>query len=172
MKLIHFTDADKTLEELVSVKQSNYSSWAYIGKPMGLWVSDEEDYGWSQWCDDNLFRDTSKQLMYEVKLRSNSNVLRINSSEHLRLFSEEYAFSLDADSEESTEYEGYLRIIDWELVSKTYQGIIITPYQWNCRTELMWYYGWDCASGCIWDKNAIESFTWVSRKPKVRRRIG
>jgi hypothetical protein len=39
------------------------------------------------------------------------------------------------------------------------------------RTELQldeftsWYYGWDCASGCIWDVDAIERVTLATATP-------
>jgi len=37
------------------------------------------------------------------------------------------------------------------VVSKEYDGIEIAPYQWDARLSLIWYYGWDVASGCIWN---------------------
>jgi hypothetical protein len=39
---------------------------------------------------------------------------------------------------------------NWERVARDYDGVIISPYQFNRRMTLMWYYPWDCASGCIW----------------------
>lgn len=27
-----------------------------------------------------------------------------------------------------------------------------------------WYYGWDCASGCIWDKDAIEHYYLIKEQ--------
>ena len=57
--------------------------------------------------------------------------------------------------------------IDWNRVAKKYQGIIITPYIWERRltTTCTWYYGWDVASGCIWDNKAIKEIT-DARKSK------
>jgi hypothetical protein len=46
--------------------------------------------------------------------------------------------------------------IDWGRVAEQYHGIVIAPYQWSLRLDLMWYYGWDCASGCIWDTWIVE----------------
>ena len=42
-------------------------------------------------------------------------------------------------------------------------GIIISPYQWDCRLALEsgWYYGWDCSSGCIWDISCIQDFIFL-----------
>ena len=54
--------------------------------------------------------------------------------------------------------------IDWKKVKSKYQGIIIAPYQWSCRLNLdsNWYYGWDCASGCIWDLDCIKDFKLIT----------
>ena len=37
---------------------------------------------------------------------------------------------------------------------------VVSPYQWNCRLSLetCWYYGLDCASGCIWYLDCIKEF--------------
>lgn len=42
--------------------------------------------------------------------------------------------------------------IDWKAVAKEYDGIEIDPYQYERRFSegFLWYYGWDCASGCVW----------------------
>lgn len=58
--------------------------------------------------------------------------------------------------------------IDWKKVTEEYQGIIISPYIWQRRLapHTMWYYGWDVASGCIWDTDAIEEVKLVERRKK------
>lgn len=37
------------------------------------------------------------------------------------------------------------------------------PYQWRRRNErgFSWYYGWDCASGCIWRASAIREIRLI-----------
>ncbi len=46
--------------------------------------------------------------------------------------------------------------LDWAKVAEHYDGLIIAPYQWSRRYDgPSWYYGWDCASGCIWNLDAI-----------------
>ena len=51
--------------------------------------------------------------------------------------------------------------IKWQEVIATtgLSGIEISPYQWSRRLtpNNFWYYGWDCASGCVWDKTAIRA---------------
>lgn len=50
--------------------------------------------------------------------------------------------------------------INWPMVADRYQGIVIAPYLWSRRMDGgLWYYGWDCASGCIWDAAAVASVT-------------
>jgi hypothetical protein len=55
--------------------------------------------------------------------------------------------------------------IAWDRLRERYQGLIVTPYIWERRLTMgngpdaMWYYFWDCASGCIWDPAAIASVT-------------
>jgi hypothetical protein len=51
----------------------------------------------------------------------------------------------------------YPPYIDWEKVQADgYFGMEISPYLWSRRLDGgMWYYGWDCASGVIWDKRAF-----------------
>jgi len=50
--------------------------------------------------------------------------------------------------------------INWPAVAEKYDGIIIAPYIWQRRLsdnpDHFWYYGWDCASGCIWNTEVIE----------------
>ena len=38
--------------------------------------------------------------------------------------------------------------------------------------ETRWYYGWDCASGCVWDASAVQSVEPLPDfvKPQVRER--
>ncbi len=74
------------------------------------------------------------------------------SGEQLLEFNERYAKRVILGGED---FAGY---IDWIKVAKQYAGLIIAPYQWGYRLEpgTHWYYGWDCASGCIWDASVIE----------------
>lgn len=43
------------------------------------------------------------------------------------------------------------------FIGARYDGIVITPYVWSMRLDrsAFWYYGWDCASGCIWNASAV-----------------
>ena len=45
---------------------------------------------------------------------------------------------------------------NWPLLATQCAGIEIAPYQHAFRSTHMWYYGWDVASGCVWDKSGIK----------------
>ena len=44
--------------------------------------------------------------------------------------------------------------VGWAEVAQIWDGIEICPYFWEIR-NLMWYYGWDVASGCIWRPSGL-----------------
>ena len=119
-------------------------------KPKGLWISDESDeQSWSAWCRDEAFCDLSSMVRHDVTLHDDANILRLSSTAALLAFTKRY--------EAPCRYVTTSFRIDWREVSQEYAGITITPYVWESRLTLAWYYGWDCASGCIWDPAAIAS---------------
>jgi hypothetical protein len=71
-----------------------------------------------------------------------SRLLKINTYEDLKLFNEEYVI------------DNYY--VDWKRVSEKYGGIEIVPYIYEARHEMLWYYTWDVASGCIWAPNMLK----------------
>jgi hypothetical protein len=80
-------------------------------------------------------------------------VLLIKNSEEMYQFHEKYKGDV---------YPGFpMVMIDWSKVAKDFDGIVITPYLWERRLDhhVNWYYGWDCASGCIWNTSVIETIT-------------
>ena len=121
-------------------------------KPKGLWVSDESSYGWKEWCAENEFNTSRFAFAHQIHLKPDAKILRIDTVEKLQAFDREYALPKFMDL-------NMMRGIDWARLAETHQGILISPYQWSCRMDLLWYYGWDCASGCVWDADAIERIT-------------
>lgn len=122
-------------------------------KPNGLWVSVDGPYDWVWWNDSEEFYDLSKQHHYKIQLSPLAKILHIHNSEDLHRFDTEYHIPLSWTQDRWS--------IDWQRVANDWQGIIISPYLWSERLgKLSWYYGWDCASGSIWDSNAISSLVW------------
>lgn len=119
-------------------------------KPRGLWVSVLGEDDWQSWCESEGFAtETFKQT--EITLAPDAKILRL--SEDWQIIDLTRKFDVPG-----TRRTPHWRImLDWRKVAALYQGIIIAPYSWQCRHhgETSWYYGWDCASGCIWDAAAV-----------------
>ena len=45
--------------------------------------------------------------------------------------------------------------IMWEEVALKYSGIVVNPYFPEKGEAYLWYYGWNCAGGCVWDTNEV-----------------
>lgn len=151
MRLVHFTNADELAVE------SRRQPPVPHNKPRGLWVSDESDgsHGWSSWCADEEFG--LGRNVFAVEVADAANILILTTVDAIREFDEQYAASRHPN------YRYHHRcFIDWQAVAARWQGILITPYQWQLRlSDVAWYYTWDCASGCIWDATAVASVTAV-----------
>lgn len=135
-------------------------------KPFGFWVSDEDEYGWNQWCRNADFRLDDLKYAHHVTLASDAKILYLSSHNDIDDFTEKY-YDRQALKDSGASY--FIFTIDWPKVATEYQGIIITPYISSQRllTRNLWYNGWDCASGCIWDTSAIESLKLLPSKKKL-----
>ncbi len=150
MKLVHYTD--RPIGELTvrPQRQGDYF------KPHGLWVSEDgcED-NWRTWCLSERFRLDSLALAYDVELDPKAKILVLSSPDDIDAFTQQWAVHPIPVLKSNM-------FIDWAGVRAEWQGMVITPYIWERRlssgkTDASWYYGWDCASGCIWDPAAIAS---------------
>lgn len=142
-----------------------------FGKPTGYWVSVQGEDDWPTWCRENEFMESSLAHAHEVTLAPGHNILVLPTVEDMRGFHDRYSVE-DAPTAElrklrsfSDEYVWKSRPIDWTAVTADHDGIIIAPYQWSLRMQLDWFYGWDCASGCIWNLSAIASVEARSELP-------
>lgn len=149
IKLIHFSI--KPVEWVYTTKREQKVDY----KPNGFWVSDEgegNERGWKDWCEGESFATDRFVYENEIILSHKAKILFINSVNELDNFHNQYQAALPGMEKWGNHY------IDWKAVAKDFQGILITPYLYERRfTEGMnWYYSWDCASGCIWNKSAIK----------------
>ena len=145
--LNHYSNSP--LWQLHSVEQDENSGFGQIGKPQGLWLSDCTDYGWAKWCLAEGFR-LDKLLVRTRCVVEVGELLVIDNPLKMVSFNNQFGMSLGPSG---TTMQG----IDWGAVSSAYKGIVITPYRWEYRLEgdFFWYYGWDCASACVWDTSCI-----------------
>ncbi len=148
MMLSHYTVADTLVPR--SVPQRDHLDM----KPRGLWVSVDGPDDWPWWCREEQFCHIYAQNRFRVTLAESSGTLLLSSVADLLAFEESYG--------------GDHGLIRWPDVARKWRGIIIAPYQWTCRLSAgLWYYGWDCASGCIWDASAIASVELVAAESAV-----
>ena len=115
-------------------------------KPSGLWVSVGDD--WDRWCRDEEKEWTTDVPVISVDLTDDAadRLLVLDTEQVIRDFP-------TTCRDGQPRWNGY---IDWPTIAEQYAGIVIAPYQWGARLDVMWYYGWDCASGCIWDLSVVE----------------
>lgn len=151
-RLVHFS------KQVITEVHGNHNSPGHL-KPKGFWVSVEGNGdGWSDWCRDEGFHTETLENAHEVTLAADAKILWIRTVEELDAFSEQWRIQPDWADPIQRKWHHLETKIDWEAVTRRWQGIIITPYLWGRRLDgnAFWYFGWDCASGCIWDPAAIQ----------------
>lgn len=146
MRLIHYSD--KYLTRVRSKAHDSHRTGPY--KTPGLWFSVEGDHDWKRWCEAEGFRLDQLKCATEIILKDDAKILRLRGAAAIDKFTADYGGQAAPDI--------FLRGINWPAVRAKYQGLIIAPYCWPRRLapHTSWYYGWDCASGVIWDAKAIK----------------
>lgn len=158
-KYIHYSKRSIVGKVIQSREQTPYligigEKSRLIGKPNGIWFSVDSKHGdgWKDWCEAEDFgRDRLKHAT-EFILYPDAKILRVRTEAGLDAFHNKYA-TVEPYSGASWDEP------DWALLAEQYQGILIAPYIYTRRLDprMMWYYGWDCASGVIWDATAIDA---------------
>ncbi len=123
-------------------------------KPNGLWYEcqDGSAMDWKAFCETGLSDGYSKyDGTYNVILKDKGyNILHITDEYYFDKFVKKYSVPHPVFPDDREE-----DLIDWPKVAEAYSGIEICPYLHKKR-DVMWYYGWDVASGCIWDADGVE----------------
>lgn len=122
-------------------------------KPSGLWYSCGSD--WLQWT--KAERYSPHRYRYVIR-----------TAAALDAFGRKFivARRQERRRRRSLRYDP----IDWAAVAEQASGIEICPYIRSRRLGVLWYYGWDVASGCIWRGDAIISISEVSMKTVTGKR--
>lgn len=120
-------------------------------KPQGLWLSVLGPQDWPTWCRENDWQPKALKHCARFTLAPGANVLHVKGPAAIDAFHAEFGVQSSAIVPDFHE-------IAWAAVAAQYDGIIIAPYCWARRLHqpTSWYYGWDCASACIWQPRAIE----------------
>lgn len=128
-------------------------------KPFGLWYGFGKN--WLNWSGRN--RD-KKEYIHEIEI-NDLNIFKISNDEGLSDFSKKYAatglssriYGTDTDVGIGSEFFRH-SFINWKKVSDEYDGIEINPRMMCCNPKgeiIHWYYGWDVASGCVWNSDCF-----------------
>jgi hypothetical protein len=150
-RLLHYSQNALTQRLNSAQNQEDYF------KPQGFWVSVEGEDDWRSWCQSEGYGHKRYFWQTAVALTGvGKPILRIDGRS-IDDFTDNYV-------RENLRMEYYA--IDWPRVAQDYSGIIIAPYSWHHRRNdrTQWYYGWDCASGCLWN---AEAWTIVSPSEPV-----
>jgi hypothetical protein len=142
MRLIHYSG------EPFTFSRTHCLGTGKFGKPRGFWVSVEGEDDWPSWCQAEGFNLGGFKHAYDVRLSDSARVLTIASESDFHAFERSYLVEVG---------NRFDRDIDWDRLSVLYDGLIIAPYRWESRLSSFWYYGWDCASGVIWNLAAVAS---------------
>ena len=152
MQLMHYAQERVTFNPLRTYGQPDLREFQ---KPNGLWVSVRGEDDWPSWCARNDYGNL--QACHEVELRPSASILYLLTPDDILDFHERYAVQLNGSARHYAPPRMWP--LDWRSVADKWDGVIIAPYQWSLRMEgPSWYYGWDCASGCIWNADAIGHF--------------
>jgi len=162
VNLYHYTK--QPLEMIGSKAQKEPET--YFDKPTGLWVSACDDdregtpHGWKDFCEGENFLnlDEATTYRYQVHLRDNHSILFLGSKSEIGVFTDRYGKPCPITKSR----ERKKLAIDWQKVASDWDGVVVTPYRFDCRMEYRWYYGWDCASGCIWSTASIRQYDLYS----------
>jgi hypothetical protein len=140
----HITMLKKKFTVLPAISQKDSM------KPNGLWYSCGTE--WIEW----VLREMSDWVgSYVYRLHINyGNMLKIDDAAGIDEVTKKYVNERMAHIFPGHKSSIY---IDWVKMAKDYSGIEICPYQHSKRLDpnSEWYYGWDVASGCVWNQSAL-----------------
>jgi hypothetical protein len=116
-------------------------------KPAGFWYCEGDE--WADWCRDNEFGFPENFRYRTTFYLHPQRVLQIATVEQLLQFNAAYGRPALGDPR----FES-IREIDWSRVAESWDGVEIIPYA-RGALNASWYWGWDCASGCVWSERAV-----------------
>lgn len=154
-----FHITNKKIESFEKVTQRENSV-----KPVGIWYGIND--AWMEWCageQQNWFCP----YIYEIKTKK-SKILTIENVAQFERFEDKYTMSCLSGIQgfpairNPTNLRLFDGQIDWIKLSSEFSGLEIPNYLWEKRLNSMWYYGWDCASGCVWDEDGIKEISLIA----------
>jgi hypothetical protein len=160
-------------EESTTVRFINYSDRPLIevpsfcqdgsdhrgSKPNGIWLSvigEDGSDSWKVYCDAKGI--ALKKHRTEIVIKENARILHLQNAAEVDSLTSTHGYFPECPAEFLKSDPNYVRsAICWRRVAEEYDGIVIAPECVERRQERLWYYTWDCSSGCIWSPNAVEA---------------
>jgi hypothetical protein len=155
----------------VTLRMMNYQQMGHP-KPNGLWF--DVNGSWKQWCEAVQFRTEALCFRHTVTILDTSRILFLKNARDIDTFTRRFGHDFTGNieplqtPEELDNFAGqygkdlfqdvlgqFVNYIMWGEVAQEYSGIIISPYLREQSETYLWYYGWNCAGGCIWDTNIV-----------------
>lgn len=141
-------------------------------KPNGLWF--DVNGSWKRWCEAVQFHLEDLRCRHTVTILDASRVLFLRNAKDVDIFTRQYGHDIsghikplqtsedrnaftrqygsDLFSDIQRQFSNYIM---WEEITEKYSGIIVDPYFHAKSQTYLWYHGWNCAGGCIWDTSVI-----------------
>ncbi len=142
-------------------------------KPNGLWF--DVDGSWRRWCESVQFRTERLRYRHTVNILDDSGIVFLRNARDADRFTRKYGrntsgfirplqnpeeidtfarqYGRDLFSEIVGQFSHY---IIWGEIAERHTGIVIHPYSPSRSLKYLWYHGWNCAGGCIWDTSVIQ----------------
>lgn len=140
--LSHYTETPFTFDPTREYDQTIMKPF----KPSGLWLSDDLNGGWAEWCKNERWGFERLEYRTDFRLRPDANIIHLKGVDDIREFNKTYGNNL-----------GYgLTNIDWETVVADFDGILLSPYSRYYDLNYLWHSMWDCSSGCFWNLDILE----------------
>ncbi len=156
-------------------------------KPNGLWF--DVNGSWKRWCHAVRFRLENLRYRHVVTIVDPSRILFLQNADDIDRFTRAYGrdfsghIQVQQSSREMDEFalrygedlfgdiqHQFTNYILWGEVAETYGGIIVNPYSRARSQTYLWYYGWNCAGGCVWDTSVIRLGTPLKRAQFANKR--
>lgn len=155
----------------VTLRRTSYPQSGHP-KPNGLWF--DVNGSWKRWCEAAQFRLEKLRYRHTVTIVDASRIIFLRNAKDIDLFTREYGRDLSGHirhlqgtEDPDTFTNGYgsdlfadirkqfSNYIMWGEVAQKHSGIMVSPYSRARSRTYLWYYGWNCSGGCIWDTGAI-----------------
>lgn len=161
----HLSEVGSVEELIALLPQICRSPHGVALKPNGIWYQVDDE--WEKWIEGENWAPREYKHKYLVGT-SKANILKLSTAEEVIEFQESYKARMYP---EATIYN-----IDWGKVQGIWDGIEISPYFHELRSrvnvDMLWYYGWDVASGVVWNYQDLR-FKYLGKfVPSVGTKLG